>query len=80
MGQAVATLPGLVQPQPSRPDEWFSFARRNPNLVVGLLIVLAIVLFGLIGPFLIRQADTRTTAFAKDLKPSFDHFLATELL
>jgi peptide/nickel transport system permease protein len=78
MGQAVATLPGLVQAQPSRRDEWFSFARRNPNLVLGLLIVLAIVLFGLIGPFLIRQADTRTTAFAKDLMPSFQHFLGTD--
>src|SRR5580765_7728749 len=52
--------------------------RRNPTLVVGLLIIATIFLFGLIGPFLIRQEATRTTAFAKDLTPTREHFLGTD--
>src|SRR5437016_4981393 len=76
--QAAATLPALGRPAESRPEEWLSFARRNPSLVVGILIVAAIVLFGLIGPLLIHQEATRTTAFAKDLKPSLEHVLGTD--
>ncbi len=76
--QAAVTLPALGRPEESRGEEWRSFARRNPSLVVGILIVAAIVLFGLIGPFLIHQEATRTTAFAKDLKPNLEHLLGTD--
>ncbi|MDQ6673350.1 MAG: ABC transporter permease [Chloroflexota bacterium] len=34
--------------------------------------------FGLVGPFLIHQEATRTTAFAKDLPPSLTHILGTD--
>ena len=76
--QVAATLPALGRSEESRGEEWRSFARRNPSLVAGILIVAAIVLFGLIGPFLIHQEATRTTAFAKDLKPSLEHVLGTD--
>jgi len=76
--QVAATLPALGRSEESRGGEWRSFARRNPSLVVGILIVAAIVLFGLIGPFLIHQEATRTTAFAKDLKPNLEHVLGTD--
>lgn len=78
MGEAAATFPAFARPEPGRSAEWLGFARRNPTLVVGLLIVAAIVLFGLIGPFLIHQEATRTTAFAKDLSPTRDHLLGTD--
>ena len=78
MGEAAATFPAFARPAPGRSAEWLGFARRNPTLVVGLLIVAAIVLFGLIGPFLIHQEATRTTAFAKDLSPTRDHLLGTD--
>jgi peptide/nickel transport system permease protein len=73
---AVATV-GSVAP-PGEEARWRSLARRNPSLVVGLLIVAAIVAFGLVGPFLINQNATRTTAFAKDLRPSLAHPLGTD--
>ena len=48
------------------------------GLIAGVAIVATIVAFGLVGPFLIHQEATRTTAFAKDLKPSLEHFLGTD--
>jgi peptide/nickel transport system permease protein len=78
MAEGTATLPVLVAPAPSRLAEWRSYSRRNPNLVVGALILAVIVAFGLVGPFVIDQDATRTTAFAKDLSPSFDHILGTD--
>lgn len=61
-----------------RREELLSHVRGNPNLVAGVLIVSAIILFGLIGPFLINQEWTRTTTFPKDLKPSLAHLLGTD--
>jgi peptide/nickel transport system permease protein len=75
---AAAPYPAVVAPAHGRSAEWRAFARRNPMLVAGLLIVATIVAFGLVGPFLIRQEATRTTAFAKDLSPSRDHILGTD--
>jgi len=76
--ETATSLPTVVAPAPRRRHESLEFARRNPMLVIGLLIIATIVLFGLIGPFLIRQEATRTTAFAKDLRPSGEHILGTD--
>jgi peptide/nickel transport system permease protein len=78
VGEAAATLRAYVHPASSWSAGSLAFMRRNPMLVVGLLIIATIILFGLIGPFLIRQEATRTTAFAKDLAPTREHFLGTD--
>jgi peptide/nickel transport system permease protein len=78
MAQATATVPTFIPAEPDRREQWLSHVRGNPSLVIGVLIVAAIMLFGLVGPFLIDQRSTRTTSFAKDLKPSFDHLLGTD--
>jgi peptide/nickel transport system permease protein len=76
--EAQAVLPAVVSAVPARRGRQFSFVIGNPSLVVGLVIVGAIIVFGLIGPFLINQRDTRTTTFAKDLVPSAAHLLGTD--
>jgi peptide/nickel transport system permease protein len=78
MAQATATVPAFIPAEPDRREQWLSHVRGNPSLVIGVLIVAVIMLFGLVGPFLIDQRSTRTTSFAKDLKPSFDHLLGTD--
>lgn len=78
MAEGMSALPVLVAPASGRVAEWRSYTRRNPPLVVGVLILTVIVVFGLVGPFVIDQGATRTTAFAKDLSPSFDHILGTD--
>jgi peptide/nickel transport system permease protein len=78
VAQATAAVPTFSPVEPDRRIDWLSHARGNRSLVAGVLIVVMIVGFGLIGPFLIHQEATRTTAFAKDLKPSLDHFLGTD--
>jgi peptide/nickel transport system permease protein len=77
VGQAVVAPRVVARPRPRR-SPWLDGIRHNPSLAVGLAIVSLIVLFGLIGPFLIRQDATRTTAFAKDLRPSAAHVLGTD--
>jgi peptide/nickel transport system permease protein len=78
MAQATAVAPAFVPIERDQRLEWLSHARGNPNLIAGVAIVAIIVGFGLVGPFLIHQEATRTTAFAKDLKPSLEHFLGTD--
>lgn len=79
MAETTATLTGPATIlSPGRFAEWLSYARRNPSLVIGVMIVAVILAFGLIVPFVIDQNATRTTAFAKDLSPSFDHILGTD--
>jgi peptide/nickel transport system permease protein len=74
-----AALPAAgVSAVPARRGERYSLVLGNPSLVVGLVIVGIIIVFGLIGPFLINQRDTRTTTFAKDLAPSAIHWLGTD--
>jgi peptide/nickel transport system permease protein len=76
--EGAAALPVLVAPAPDRLEEWLAYARRNPNLAAGIAILAAIVAFSLLGPLFVDQAATRTTAFAKDLSPSFEHILGTD--
>jgi peptide/nickel transport system permease protein len=80
MAEGAGTFPALVTPmaRARRLADYRSYARRNPNLVAGLLILGVIVAFGLIGPLLVDPDATRTTAFAKDLRPSLDHLLGTD--
>src|ERR1044071_3753298 len=78
MVQATAAAPTFAPAQGDRRYRWLSQVRGNSSLLAGLSIVAVIVLFGLIGPFLIRQESTRTTAFAKDLTPSVTHILGTD--
>jgi len=78
MAQATVTAPTFIPVEEHSQGDWLSHARGNPQLAAGLLIVAAIMAFGLVGPFLINQEWTRTTAFAKDLKPGLDHILGTD--
>jgi peptide/nickel transport system permease protein len=78
MTQATAALAGLKRANRARRAEWLWRLRGNPNLLIGGIIVGLIIVFGLVGPFLIHQDATRTTAFAKDLKPSAAHVLGTD--
>jgi peptide/nickel transport system permease protein len=63
-----------LKPQP-RP---FRFPRYDLTLVVGVSILLAVMLFGLIGPLFFDPKITNVGAFLPRLEPSHDHWLGTD--
>ena len=54
------------------------FVRRNPLLTIGLLIMLAIVLFSVLGPAVVSPKFANVGAFVPKLPPSSQHLLGTD--
>jgi len=57
---------------------FLSYCRRNPQLAVGLIMFLALLLFWLIGPLVIDTDDARPMSALPDLSPSTEYPLGTD--
>ena len=51
-------------------QSFLAYCRRNPNLVVGLALILLLILISLIGPFFISVAKAQPTSVIPDQPPS----------
>lgn len=54
------------------------FLRRNPLLTIGLLMMLAIILFSVLGPVVFNPKNANVGAFMPNLPPSGQHWLGTD--
>ena len=52
--------------------------RANPYLLGGIMLLVAVFLFGFVGPLLIDAAWAEVGAFAPKLTPSIEHWLGTD--
>ena len=57
---------------------FWSYGRRNPNLLVGLFILLIIVLLGFVGPLFVNTDNARPISAMSGLSPSLDNPLGTD--
>lgn len=81
----MAATPSILPPReaaiPHAPG-FFSlligYARRNPNLVLGLIFVLVLLLIGLIGPLFVNVANAQPTSVIPDQPPSADTPLGSD--
>ena len=55
-----------------------AYCRRNPKLVIGIVLILALVLFWLIGSLLVDPAKAQPIAGLPDRPPSLQHLLGTD--
>jgi peptide/nickel transport system permease protein len=55
-----------------------AYCRRNPRLVVGAAMVLALILIGVIGPLLVPTAQAQPMSTTPDRAPALDHPLGTD--
>ncbi len=55
-----------------------AYCSRNPNLVVGLFLILVLVLIGLVGPLVVNVANAQPTSVIPDLPPSAENPLGTD--
>lgn len=55
-----------------------AYCRRNPNLVIGLALVLLLILISLIGPFLVNVAKAQPTSVIPDQPPSAHLLLGSD--
>ena len=51
---------------------------RNPNLVIGLVLLLILVLIGLVGPLFVNVANAQPTSVIPDQPPSADYLLGSD--
>ena len=77
--------PTVVEPldpsaitRPLRRDEIRAYVRRNPDLVVGMVIVLALLLVGLIGPFFVDVRQAQPLRAVPGQPPSARYPLGTD--
>ena len=56
----------------SRLGAFLAYCRRNPNLVIGVVMVLLLILIGLIGPLFVNVAQAQPTSVIPDQPPSPD--------
>ena len=76
---SVVTLaPGSPLPARSRPRELVAYCRRNPQFVVGLALVVALVLFGLVGRLFVHAGDAVAASALPSQPPSHGHALGTD--
>lgn len=57
---------------------FLSYCRRNPQLAVGLVMFLALVLFWLLGPLAIDKAKANPLSAPPDMRPSREYPLGTD--
>lgn len=73
--------PSLTTPAPrgrTRAGSILAYARRNPNLVIGLVFVLVLILIGLIGPLFVDVGNAQPTSVIPDQPPSADSPLGSD--
>jgi peptide/nickel transport system permease protein len=69
---AATSVSTAVVPSRTRAQSILAYCRRNPTLVVGLILVLALLAVGLIGPFFVDVTNAAPTSTIPDLPPSSD--------
>jgi peptide/nickel transport system permease protein len=79
----MATVPLVVQPtvSPARRNSaraFLAYCRRNPNLAVGLSLLLILVLISAVGPLVVNVANAAPTSVFPDQPPSADYPLGTD--
>ena len=81
----MASTSAVVQPKTAaRPrgrntfQSIIAYCRRNPNLVIGLALLLILVLIGLIGPLFVNVANAQPTSVIPDQPPSADYLLGSD--
>jgi peptide/nickel transport system permease protein len=57
---------------------FLSYCQRNPQLAVGLIMFLALLLFWLVGPLVIDTDDARPMSAPPDMSPSAEYPLGTD--
>src|ERR1700736_5014125 len=57
---------------------FWSYGRRNPNLIAGLAILLLIVVLGLLGPLVVNVDNSRPLSAMAGMPPSADNPLGTD--
>jgi peptide/nickel transport system permease protein len=55
-----------------------AYAARNPNLVIGLVLILALLLVGLVGPLFVDIQNAQPTSVIPDQPPSADYPLGSD--
>ncbi len=63
-----------------RARDFFLYLRRNPPLVAGIILLLLIAVFVMIGAYVTEPDDARPLAFRPSQPPSAEHWLGTDRL
>jgi peptide/nickel transport system permease protein len=64
--------------RPGRVGLVLAYATRNPNLVIGLALILALVCVGLVGPLFVDVQNAQPTSVIPDQPPSADYPLGSD--
>ena len=67
-------------PQTNRVRNFFLYLRRNKSLVAGVLLLLLIVVFVMVGAAVTDPEDARPLSFRPSQEPSAEHWLGTDRL
>jgi len=71
----------IAESLPARPPSTgLRFVRRNPTLVIGALVLLALVLIALAAPFLVTHDHVRISPRTRLRPPSLEHWFGTDHL
>jgi len=81
MATGSAVIPQVKPAVPqgrTRLGAFLAYCRRNPNLIIGLVMVLFLILIGLIGPLFVNVAQAQPTSVIPDQPPSPDLLLGSD--
>jgi peptide/nickel transport system permease protein len=76
--EATAPLVEHVATGPGRATEILVYCRRNPELVIGSIIVVALVLVGFVGPLFVNVGNAQAARTVPGLEPSARYPLGTD--
>jgi peptide/nickel transport system permease protein len=75
---AISTSESVSPRGRSRFRALLAYAGRNPNLVIGLALILILLLIGLVGPFFVDVQNAQPTSVIPDQPPSPDNPLGSD--
>ena len=75
-----AVGPTVVSKSPNRGGAFYGYLRRNPSLLGGIGLLLAIVLFVVIGSLKTKPSDAKPLSYKPSQPPSAQHWLGTDRL
>jgi peptide/nickel transport system permease protein len=75
---SVAASQGGQSSRLSAPRSLARYARRNPSLVVGLGLILALLLIGIVGPVFVDVSNAEPASVIPDQEPSADYPIGTD--
>lgn len=81
MSQGNEVSTPVVTGKPARPGRaLYGYLRRNPSLLAGIGLLLAIIAFVLIGSFKTKPDDAKPLSYKPSQPPSAEHWLGTDRL